>query len=75
VEGDAIISGYGFMGENDFICILNRHTGHTTERIPVETAPEFLYIAGDRLHVCCHGTDLVYSIRQGAGSGGRLGFI
>lgn len=63
VVGDAIISGYGFTDEDDYICVLNRHTGATVERIPVETAPEFLHVSGDRLYVRCHGADLVYSIR------------
>jgi len=63
VVGDAIISGYGFTGEDDFICILNRHTGCTAERIPVPSAPEYLFAEGDRLYVRCSGTDLVFSIR------------
>lgn len=63
VVGDAIISGYGFTGEDDFVCILNRHTGHTVERIPVPSAPEYIHAEGDRLYVRCMDTDLVFSIR------------
>lgn len=63
VVGDAIISGYGFTGEDDFIYVLNRHTGSTVERIPVPSAPEYLFAEGDRLYVRCYDTDLVFSIR------------
>lgn len=63
VVRDAIISGYGFTGEDDFICILNRHTGSTVERIPVSSAPEYIFAEGDRLYVRCYDTDLVFSIR------------
>jgi len=60
---DGIITGYGFTGEDDYLYILNRHTGNTVERIPVPSAPEFLFADGDRLYVRCYDTDLVFSIR------------
>ena len=63
VAGDAIISGYGFTDEDDFVYILNRHTGHTVERIPVPTAPEYFRVEGGRLYVRCRDTDLVYTFQ------------
>jgi hypothetical protein len=63
LRGDAVITGYGFTEEDDFIYILDRMTGVILEKIPVPSAPEYLYADGDRLYVRCYDTDLVFSIR------------
>lgn len=63
VLDDGIVTGYGFTGEDDYLYILNRHTGNTVERIPVPSAPEYLFAEGDRLYVRCYDTDLVYTVR------------
>jgi hypothetical protein len=60
---DAIITGYGFTAEDDFIYVLDRLTGEVMQSIPVPSAPQYLYAEGDRLHVRCYDTDLVFSIR------------
>ncbi len=70
--GDAIISGYGFTAEDDFIYILNRHTGRTIERVPVSTAPDFLCAAGDSS--TCAATTPTWSIRSGRGRETRRWF-
>jgi hypothetical protein len=64
VRDDIIISAYGFTDEDDFIYLLNRWTGEVAGRIPVPTAPEYLYLRGNLLHVRCYGTDLVFRIRE-----------
>ncbi|MDM7992219.1 MAG: hypothetical protein QUS11_02790 [Candidatus Fermentibacter sp.] len=60
---DGIITGYGFTGEDDYLYILDRHTGNTVERIPVPSAPEYIFVEDDRLYVRCYDTDLEFSIR------------
>jgi hypothetical protein len=62
IIGDTIVSGYGFTNEDDYICLLDRLTGETLERIPVPSAPEYFYRDGDRLFVRCYDTDLVFNI-------------
>lgn len=62
IIGDTIVSGYGFTAEEDRICLLNRLTGETLERIPVPSAPQYFYRDGDSLFVRCYSTDLVYAI-------------
>lgn len=63
VIGDAIVTGYGFTGEDDFIYELDRTTGEVVHRMEVPSAPEYLYAKDDTLYVRCYDTDLVYEMR------------
>lgn len=60
--GDYIITGYGFTDEEDFLCVLDRITGETVERIGVPSAPEYLHVQDGRLLVCCYNRSLVFEI-------------
>jgi len=61
---DTIVCGYGFTDEEDFVCLLNRLTGETMERIPVPSAPEYFLREGDSLFVRCYDTDLVFEVSR-----------
>jgi len=63
ILGDAIITGYGFADEDDYIYELDRLTGEVVDRIGVPSAPEYLFARHDTLFVRCYDTDLVYGIR------------
>ncbi len=62
IEGDTIISGYGFTAEDDYIYLLDRLTGEVTASYSVPSAPTYLYREGDRLLVRCYNVDCVFEI-------------
>ncbi len=62
IEGDVIITGYGFSYEDDFVYILNRHTGEVLRSVSVPSMPNYLFLDGERLYVRCYDSDCVFSI-------------
>jgi hypothetical protein len=62
LSGDYIVTGYGFTDEEDFLCVLDRRTGETVERIGVPSAPEYLHVQDGHLLVCCYSRSLVFDI-------------
>lgn len=63
VWDDAIICGYGFTAEKDYLYVLNRHTGQTVQKLLVKSGPEMLVRQGSRLLVRCYDTDYVLEAR------------
>lgn len=63
ISGDAIISGYGFTDEDDFLFVLNRHTGKTITKIPVKSGPERIALMGALLHVRTYNTDYQFQVK------------
>lgn len=66
ITGDTIVTGYGFSAERDYIYLLNRLTGQVMETYSVPSAPEYMYMSGDRLYVRCYDCDRVYRVTGGA---------
>lgn len=64
IAGDSIITGYGFTAEPDFLYVLDRNTGASTQTISLKTGPEIILRRDDRLFVHCYDTD--YTFRIGA---------
>lgn len=62
VTGDAIITGYGFTDEDDFVYVLDRRTGEVVQQVEVPSAPEYFYLEGDELEVRCVGADLFFTL-------------
>lgn len=60
--GDAIVCGYGFTDEDDFLYILDKKTGMVQESIPLKKAPEYIYKKGDILYVKTYDADLRFQI-------------
>jgi len=63
VVGDALVSGYGFTAEPDFLYVLDRFTGEVRAEERTATAPEYLLVRDDRLYVRAYDHDYVYHLR------------
>ncbi len=64
LHGGAIISGYGFTAEPDFLYTIDKRTGKTLSRIPLATGPEAIIQKEDRLFVRTYDTDYVFRIAK-----------
>lgn len=62
VIGDAIVCGYGFTAEDDFLYILDKNTGMVQESIPLKTAADYIYRQGGILYVHTYDSDLRFQI-------------
>lgn len=62
VIGDAIVCGYGFTDEDDFLYILDKKTGMVQESIPLKTAADYIYQQDDILYVHTYDSDLKFQI-------------
>lgn len=60
--GEKLICGYGFVGEDDYLCVLDRRTGGIVQRVPLPSAPEYLILEEGFLRVKCADTDLTFSV-------------
>jgi hypothetical protein len=64
VDGNLIVSGYGFTAEPDFLYLLDRRTGKVLDRLAVPSAPEVIKSRGDRIHVRTYDRDVVVRIAR-----------
>lgn len=64
VDGNLIVSGYGFTAEPDFLYLVDRRTGKVLDRLAVPSAPEVIKLRGDRLHVRTYDRDVVVRVRR-----------
>lgn len=62
VEG-ALVTGYGFTNEPDFVFVLDRATGAVTQKLPVRSGPEYIVPKSDQLFVRTYDTDYVFAVR------------
>lgn len=62
IIGDVIVCGYGFTAEDDFLNLIDKHTGKLLTQIPVKTQPEYIIRADNLLHVRTYNTDYVFEI-------------
>lgn len=62
IKGDGIICGYGFTDEQDYLYVLDRHTGKTVSKTLVKSGPERLALIGDILHVRTYNTDYQFRV-------------
>jgi hypothetical protein len=63
LTGDAIISGYGFTAEPDFLFVINKYTGAVTEKVPIKTGPSFILKKEDKLFVRTYDKDYVFQVK------------
>ncbi len=63
VMGDAVISGYGFTAEKDFLYVLDRRTGAVAQTVPVRSGPEWLILKEGKLFVRTYDTDYVFRLQ------------
>ena len=64
VIGDAIVCGYGFTNEDDYLYILDKKTGLVQESISLKKAPDYIYRQGDILYVHTYDADLRFQITE-----------
>ncbi len=57
VIGDAIICGYGFTAEDDYVYVLNRLDGSVVQSVPVSSAPDYFDEELGIVYVRCYDTD------------------
>ena len=62
VTDDAIICGYGFTKEDDFIYVLDKKTGIRTQSYKVKTGPDWFFVKDNELYVRCYDTDYVFNL-------------
>lgn len=64
VAGDAIVTGYGFTREPDFLYLLNRRDGSVLQSVALKSGPEYIVSKGDRVYVRCYSSDLVFRLKR-----------
>lgn len=62
VKGDGILCGYGFTDEQDYLYVLDRHTGKTVTKTLLKSGPEQMALIGDILHVRTYNTDYQFRV-------------
>lgn len=62
VTDDALICGYGFTAEDDFVYVLDRQTGKRVQSLKVKTGPDWFNIKDGQLYVYCYDTNYVFDI-------------
>ena len=60
IKDDAIISGYGFTEEKDYLYVLNKGDGRVVQQVPLKSGPSSLIERDDRLYVRTYDTDYVF---------------
>ena len=65
ISGDALICGYGFTDEPDYIYALDIGDGSIVKQVPVRTAPYVFVLDGSVLHVATYNTDYTFAISFG----------
>ena len=62
IDGDVIITGYGFTDEDDYLYAINRHTGEVLTSISVPSKPDYFFQNNQTLYVRCYDSDCLFSI-------------
>ena len=60
---DALVCGYGFTAEPDFLYVLDKHTGKRVQTVPLVTAAQYIVKRGNRVYVRCYNTDYVFAVK------------
>lgn len=63
VKGDALITGYGFTAEPDFLYVLDRRTGAIAQKVKLKSGPSWILEKGGRIYVRTYNTDYVFKLR------------
>jgi outer membrane protein assembly factor BamB len=62
--GDAVVTGYGFTAEPDYLYVLDRKTGAVSQTVKVRSGPEYLIPKDGKLYVRTYDTDYVFRLRR-----------
>lgn len=61
--GSALVTGYGFTAEPDFVYVLDAATGAVRQKLPVPSGPEEIIAKDGRFFVRTYDADLVFDAR------------
>ena len=64
ISGDAILTGYGFTAEPDYLYVLDRTNGAVAQAVCVKSGPDMLFVKDGKLFVRCYDTDYVFGLRR-----------
>lgn len=64
IIGGAIISGYGFSAEPDYLYLLDAASGEQLRRIRLRSHPQYIVSKADRLHVRSYDSDYLFRVVQ-----------
>ncbi|MEZ4452016.1 MAG: hypothetical protein R3B09_21310 [Nannocystaceae bacterium] len=60
IRGPAIITGYGFTAEPDFMYVVDRRDGATASKVPVKSGPDMILEKDGQLFVRTYDRDYVF---------------
>lgn len=60
IREDAIICGYGFTSEPDYLYVINKADGRVVQRVPVKSGADDLVLRADKLYARAYNTDYVF---------------
>jgi len=63
VTDDAIICGYGFTAEDDYVYVLDKECGLRVGEYKVKTGPDWFELIDDNLYVRCYDTDYIFKVK------------
>ncbi len=64
IVDDAIICGYGFTNEPDFLYVLDRSTGDIAQKQFVKSGPTYIILKGKFLYVRCYNSDYAFKVNS-----------
>lgn len=64
LSGDAILTGYGFTAEPDYLYVLDRGNGSIAQRVRVKSGPEVLAVKDEKLFVRTYDTEYVFRLKR-----------
>jgi len=64
VKDGAIITGYGFTAEPDFLYVLNQADGRILQKVRLKSAPEFFVEKDNKLFARTYHTDYVFRFKK-----------
>lgn len=65
IIGDAVICGYGFTSEKDYLNIVDKKNGKLMEQVPVASKADYIIRKDDMLYVRTYHTDYTFKILMG----------
>jgi TIR domain len=62
IKDDAIVSGYGFTEEKDYLYVLNKEDGRVVQQVLLKSGPSQIVERNDLLYVRTYDTDYVFEL-------------
>lgn len=64
LDGDVIITGYGFTAEPDFLYVLRAKDGGAVAKVPLKSGPSQIIPREDRIYVRTYNRDYVFRVTK-----------